>query len=106
MYQAFSSCLTPQHPFAHRPPDLLQARTLHPACPLSGKVVGTTVAENGPMLAELLPPGPDPAGFGLPAVQAAAFRPSIPHLIYQYNLFTNFKPAVLCEPNPEIPPDD
>ncbi|KAG2496682.1 hypothetical protein HYH03_005100 [Edaphochlamys debaryana] len=66
-----------------------------------GKVIATTVAENAGMLAELLPPGP--GGFTL---RPTPFRPSIPHLIYQYNLFTNFPPAVLCETNPEIPPDD
>ncbi|EFJ50810.1 hypothetical protein VOLCADRAFT_103866 [Volvox carteri f. nagariensis] len=60
-----------------------------------GKVLATTVAENAAMLAELLPD-----------VRPTPFRPSIPHLIYQYNLFTNFPPAVLCHPNPEIPPDD
>ncbi|KXZ47251.1 hypothetical protein GPECTOR_36g105 [Gonium pectorale] len=67
----------------------------------AGKVVATTVAENAALLAELLPAGP-----GGEAVCAAPFRPSIPHLIYQYNLFTNFPPKVLCESNPEIPPDD
>ncbi|GFR41785.1 hypothetical protein Agub_g2547 [Astrephomene gubernaculifera] len=66
-----------------------------------GKVIATTVAENAELLAELLP-----AGEGGSRVQPAPFRPSIPHLIYQYNLFTNFHPAVLCQTNPEIPPDD
>ncbi len=56
------------------------------------------MAENAALLRELLPGGE--------AVQPTAFRPSIPHLIYQYNLFTNFPPAVLSQPNPEIPLDD
>ncbi|KAG1657443.1 hypothetical protein FOA52_011723 [Chlamydomonas sp. UWO 241] len=60
-----------------------------------GKVIGTTVAENEAMLGDILP-----------GMAATAFKPSIPNLIYQYNLFTNFPPAVLCEKNPEIPEDD
>ncbi|GIL83818.1 hypothetical protein Vretimale_10472 [Volvox reticuliferus] len=63
-----------------------------------GRIVATTVAENATMLSEVLP-----GGHG---VRPTPFRPSIPHLIYQYNLFTNFPPAVLCHPNPEIPSDD
>ncbi|KAG2446382.1 hypothetical protein HXX76_000967 [Chlamydomonas incerta] len=99
-------CVVIDPPFITREVWALYAQAAQLLLVPGGKVVGTTVAENGPMLAELLPPGPDPDGFGLPVVQAAAFRPSIPHLIYQYNLFTNFKPMVLGEPNPEIPPDD
>uniref|UniRef100_A0A7R9YZ19 Protein-lysine N-methyltransferase n=1 Tax=Chlamydomonas euryale TaxID=1486919 RepID=A0A7R9YZ19_9CHLO len=61
----------------------------------SGKVIGTTVAENGAMLAEIIP-----------GMAVTKFKPSIPNLIYQYNLFTTFPPKVLCEVNPEIPDDD
>ncbi len=56
-----------------------------------GKVIASTVAENEALLSELL------------GTSACAFKPSIPHLIYQYNLFTNFQPTVLAEQNPEIP---
>lgn len=60
-----------------------------------GKVLGSTVAENAALLAELLP-----------GTAPVAFKPSIPHLIYQYNIFTNFQPKVLGARNPEIPEDD
>lgn len=62
--------------------------------PPAGKVVASTVAENGPLLAELLGASP------------VAFKPSIPHLVYQYNIFTNFQPKLLGERNPEVPEDD
>ena len=40
------------------------------------------------------------------AVRAAP-RPSIPHLVYQYAMYTNFEPTKgLSEKNPEIPDDD
>jgi hypothetical protein len=61
---------------------------------LAGKVIASTVAENEAMLAELL------------GTEACTFKPSIPHLIYQYNIFTNFPPTALAEKNPEIPDDD
>ncbi|GAX73222.1 hypothetical protein CEUSTIGMA_g675.t1 [Chlamydomonas eustigma] len=59
-----------------------------------GKVIASTVAENDGLLSELL--GSKPCNF----------KPSIPHLIYQYNFFTNYKPTALAEKNPEIPEDD
>lgn len=59
-----------------------------------GKVVATTVAENDALLFELL------------GARPTRFKPSIPHLVYQYNLFTNFEPKVLCTPNHEVPEDD
>jgi hypothetical protein len=34
---------------------------------------------------------------------AQAFQPSIPNLVYQYNLFTNYPSTVFCKRNPEIP---
>ena len=32
-----------------------------------------------------------------------AFLPSIPHLVYQYNLYTNYNSDVYSKKNPEIP---
>ena len=32
----------------------------------------------------------------------AAFQPSIPHLVYQYDLYTNYAPLCLASPNPEL----
>ena len=59
-----------------------------------GKVLGSTIPENGALLERLL------------GCRAAAFRPSIPHLVYQYNFFVNYEPTALNERNPEIPDDD
>ena len=57
----------------------------------AGKVILTTVLENAPLLKTLLDATP------------TAFLPSIPHLVYQYNLYTNYDSAVFNKPNPEIP---
>ena len=35
-----------------------------------------------------------------------AFKPSIPHLVYQYALFTNYASPGLAHRNPEVPDDD
>ncbi len=64
------------------------------ALPSGKRVIGTTIAEN----AELLK-----AELGL---RVAPFRPSIPHLVYQYEVFVSFDPVHLSVPNPEIPADD
>jgi hypothetical protein len=32
-----------------------------------------------------------------------AFQPSIPNLVYQYNLFTNYDATTFAKANPEIP---
>ena len=72
----------------------LQVQPLHvPPCAPAGKVIASTVAENEAMLAELL------------GTKACAFKPSIPHLVYQYKIFTNFPPMALGEANPEVPDD-
>jgi hypothetical protein len=48
---------------------------------------------------------------GLHGVTAAlgcwlqAFKPSIPNLVYQYNMYANFPTTRLCVRNPEIPED-
>ena len=40
-------------------------------------------------------------------VKPAAFRPSIPNLVYQYNVYTNYATTgPLSHKNPEIPDDD
>lgn len=61
--------------------------------PQDGLVIASTVIENAPMMAELLDVRPN------------IFLPSIPHLPYQYALYTNFDAPELGEPNPEIPAD-
>ncbi|KAF5838692.1 hypothetical protein DUNSADRAFT_2388 [Dunaliella salina] len=61
--------------------------------PEGSKVVCSTVAENKDFMERLL------------AVKPVPFKPSIPNLVYQYTLFTNFEPTVLCELNPEVPED-
>ncbi|KAL6755575.1 putative N6-adenine methyltransferase-domain-containing protein [Haematococcus lacustris] len=61
--------------------------------PQGGKVIASTVAENAPLMEELL------------GVKPVAFRPSIPHLVYQYNFFTSHEPSAdgLGAANPEVP---
>mgnify|MGYP002833687592 CR=1 FL=1 len=56
-----------------------------------GKAVMTTVIENAVLLKEQL--GGEPT----------AFQPSIPNLVYQYNLFTNYPSMTYSTINPEIP---
>lgn len=57
-----------------------------------GKILLSTIAENAAMMAELLD------------VRPTQFRPSIPNLVYQYALYTNYDSPGLAEPNPEIDP--
>eukprot|EP01032_Pedospumella_encystans_P022133 gene22133-25085_t len=57
----------------------------------AGKVILTTVIENAELLKDLLGATP------------TAFQPSIPNLVYQYNLFTNYPSVVFSKKNPEIP---
>ena len=56
-----------------------------------GKVILTTIAENEPLLKEL---------FG---ASSTKFQPSIPNLVYQYNLYTNYESPVFSKLNPERP---
>ena len=56
-----------------------------------GKIILTTVAENEKLLHRLL------------GVTPTRFKPSIPHLVYQYNLFTNYPSERFSQLNPEIP---
>lgn len=36
-------------------------------------------------------------------VRPRAFQPSIPHLVYQYNLYTNYESEALAQVNAEVP---
>jgi hypothetical protein len=51
----------------------------------------STIAENEAMMKELL------------QVNPVAFQPSIPNLVYQYNLYTNYNSERLAKVNEEIP---
>ena len=60
-----------------------------------GQIIATTVRENDALLMRLL------------ATRRVAFRPSIPHLVYQYDAFVaGFEPQVLCARNAEVPDED
>lgn len=59
-----------------------------------GRVLCTTIAENEQIMKKLL---------GLSPVH---FRPSIPTLVYQYNVYTNYNSPILDQLNPEIDDDD
>lgn len=61
----------------------------------AGLVMATTVVENASLLEELLGPGLKPN----------AFLPSIPHLPYQYALYTNFETPEFSVRNEEIAGD-
>jgi hypothetical protein len=65
--------------------------------PGGGVVIATTVVENARLIAELLGAHPN------------RWLPSIPHLPYQYALYTSFRDdAALARPNAEVPlePDE
>ena len=59
--------------------------------PDTGKVICTTVAENETLMIKLF------------NAHKTTFLPSIPNLVYQYNLYCNFTPLLLNQINPEIP---
>ena len=61
---------------------------------VGGKVLASTIAENSAMMMELL------------GLQKRKFKPSIPNLVYQYSIYTNYTSALLEKNNPEIPSDD
>jgi EEF1A lysine methyltransferase 1 len=61
-----------------------------------GKTLLTTVNENLDMLKEILGEN----------VIMQKFMPSIPNLVYQYNLYTNYPSEVFSKKNPEIPDYD
>mmetsp|Transcript_5369 Transcript_5369/g.11800 ORF Transcript_5369/g.11800 Transcript_5369/m.11800 type:complete len:264 (+) Transcript_5369:59-850(+) len=54
------------------------------------RIIATTVNENDILMKDL---------FGC---KPAAFQPSIPHLVYQYSVFTNFPSSALAEMNSEL----
>ncbi|KAH8965605.1 hypothetical protein BDL97_04G126500 [Sphagnum fallax] len=55
-----------------------------------GKIILSTIEENAEMLKGLL------------EVEPQLFAPSIPHLVYQYALFTNYPSTYLSSLNPEL----
>jgi len=55
-----------------------------------GKVICTTIAENAGIMRDLLD------------LQTARFKPFIPNLVYQYNLYLNFEPRFLDQQNIEV----
>jgi 16S rRNA G966 N2-methylase RsmD len=57
----------------------------------NAKIILSSISENAAMLEELL------------RVRPCLFKPSIPHLVYQYNFYTNYEAVVLNQVNPEIP---
>jgi EEF1A lysine methyltransferase 1 len=56
----------------------------------NARFIVSSISENAGMLDELL------------GVQACLFKPSIPHLVYQYNFYTNYEAITLGVKNPEI----
>jgi EEF1A lysine methyltransferase 1 len=70
----------------------------HSFCLLAGAGVGgcvlaSTIPENAAFMEELL------------GVRPRRFRPSIPHLVYQYAMYCNYDSPGLDVPNPEVPED-
>jgi len=59
------------------------------------KILVSSIAENESMLRQHVSS----------ALVALTFKPSIPHLVYQYSFFANFPVSILDVTNPEIPPD-
>ena len=55
-----------------------------------GRVLATTVAENIDLMDKLLQAKP------------TVFKPRIPNLVYQYNVYTNFECKAMSKVNPEI----
>ena len=53
-------------------------------------IIATTVDENAVLMKAL---------FGC---KPSLFRPSIPHLVYQYSVYANFPSSVLADKNPEL----
>ena len=65
------------------------------------RVLCTTIAENEAMLVELFE---ENAVAGPMKLASRVFMPSIPNLIYQYKIFTNFESEPLGLVNDELPP--
>ena len=60
-------------------------------CAAGNLVIATTIHENAEFMHELL------------GVAPGAWQPSIPNLVYQYDLYTNYPSKRFAERNPEIP---
>lgn len=58
--------------------------------PESGKILLTTIRENEKLIQDIL------------NCSVQKFKPSIPNLVYQYSLFTNYPSSQLSQANPEI----
>jgi hypothetical protein len=58
------------------------------------KILLSTIDENEPFIEELL------------GAKRRVFRPSIPNLVYQYSLYSNYESEGLLSKNPEIPDFD
>ena len=56
----------------------------------TARIILSSISENANMLSELL------------QVHPCVFKPSIPHLVYQYNFYTNYEERALGQSNPEI----
>jgi hypothetical protein len=70
-------------------------RTIKQILAPNGRLLFTSIAENGPRLAALL--GPE--------IKAVRFLPSIPALVYQYNIFVNYalqEGSPLAQKNDEV----
>lgn len=57
---------------------------------VAAKILTCSIAENEETLSKLL------------NLKKRVYQPSIPHLVYQYNFFTNYEDSVLDTKNPEI----
>ena len=76
-----------------------------------GKTILTTVAENADLLKRILDSEPRVSililqtfyDFELCHYSTQLFQPSIPNLVYQYTLFTNYESENFSRRNPEIP---
>ena len=69
---------------------LMKKKAEHHSTATASHVIATTVDENKDLMADL---------FGCKQV---SFRPSIPHLVYQYSVYINFTSNVLAKDNPEL----
>lgn len=67
------------------------AKTIRLVLKEGGKIILSTIEENKEMMKELLD------------VEPQVFKPSIPHLVYQYRFYTNYQSDILNKPNSEIP---
>ena len=102
MWDAFDYVVV-DPPFITREVWQLYGETVKLILKKGGKVLFTSVIENHAMLEEVC--GVD-ADTVMP-LMIPMFRPSIPNLTYQYVCFNNYPSAPrLCEPNPELPPED